>query len=217
MRTLPIALAALALMPVAAPVAAADIVATVRDAKGVVPNVVVVAVPEDSPLPPAKQTVEVVDKIDKEFVPYVKPVRVGSMVQFPNKDNIRHHVYSFSPPKRFELPLYAGTPARPVLFDQPGVVKLGCNIHDWMIGYVYVAETPYFAKTGASGRAELKDLPAGHYRVRVWHPSMTVYEDATIQKIELRESGATPVEWKLELKLEFRPRRAPAPGEPGYR
>jgi plastocyanin len=217
MRTLPIALAALALMAVAAPVAAADIVATVRDAKGVVPNVVVVAVPEDSPVPPAKQTVEVVDQIDKEFVPYVKPVRVGSMVQFPNKDNIRHHVYSFSPPKRFELPLYAGTPARPVLFDKPGVVKLGCNIHDWMIGYVYVAETPYFAKTGADGRAELKDLPAGHYRVRVWHPSMTVSEDATIQKIEAREGSATPVEWKLDLKREFRPRRAPAPGEPGYR
>ena len=108
------------------------------------PNAVVVAVPEDGRLPPVGKTVEVVDQIDKEFVPYVKPVRVGSYVQFPNKDNIRHHVYSFSPPKKFELPLYSGTPTEPLLFDKVGVVKLGCNIHDWMLGYVYVAETPYF-------------------------------------------------------------------------
>jgi len=201
----------------AVPVLAAEIAASVRDAHGPVPNAVVVAVPEDTPLPPARPTVEVVDQIDKEFVPYVKPVRVGSMVQFPNKDNIRHHVYSFSPPKRFELPLYAGTPARPVLFDKAGVVKLGCNIHDWMIGYVYVAETPYFAKTGADGRAELKALPPGHYRVRVWHPSMTRPEEATVQRVDVREGAATPVEWQLVLKREFRPRRAPSPGEPGYR
>ncbi|PWT72010.1 MAG: hypothetical protein C5B46_07490 [Proteobacteria bacterium] len=195
---------------------AAGLVATVRDGSGPVPNAVVLAAPEDASVPLAKQTVETIDQIDKEFVPYVKAVRAGSMVQFPNKDNIRHHVYSFSPPKRFELPLYAGNPARPVLFDKPGVVKLGCNIHDWMLAYVYVAETPYFAKTDASGRAELKDMPAGHYRLRVWHPGMTISEDATARRVELGEGAAT-IEWKLELKRELRPRRATAPGEPGYR
>ena len=180
------------------------------------PNVVVVAIPEDGQLPALKRTVEIVDQIDKEFLPYVKPVRVGSYVQFPNKDNIRHHVYSFSQPKKFELPLYSGTPSQPVLFDKPGVVKLGCNIHDWMLGYVYVTETPYFGKTGIDGRVDLDQLPAGRYVARVWHPLMEGSETATIKHIDLVDT-ASSLEWKLKLKSEFRPRRTPLPNEPGYR
>jgi len=180
------------------------------------PNVVVVAMPEDGQLPAPKRTVEIVDQIDKEFVPYVKPVRVGSYVQFPNKDNIRHHVYSFSAPKKFELPLYSGTPSQPVLFDKPGIVKLGCNIHDWMLGYVYVTETPYFGKTGIDGRVDLDQLPPGRYVARVWHPLMEGSETATIKHIDLGDT-ASSLEWRLKLKSEFRPRRAPLPNEPGYR
>jgi len=89
-----------------------------------------------------KQTV--VDQRDKQFVPYVTAVQVGTAVIFPNSDNIRHHVYSFSPAKRFELPLYSGVPAEPVVFDKVGFVTLGCNIHDWMIAYIAVLPTPYF-------------------------------------------------------------------------
>jgi len=181
------------------------------------PNAVVVAVPEDGRLPPLSKTVEVVDQIDKEFVPYVKPVRAGSYLKFPNKDNIRHHVYSFSPPKRFELPLYSGTPTEPVLFDKPGIVKLGCNIHDWMLGYVYVAETPYFGKSAGEGRVELDQLPPGRYQVRVWHPRMQGPEDATVQRVELRDDAPTRVEWTLKLNPEYRPPRTRLPGEPGYR
>jgi plastocyanin len=177
---------------------------------------VVVAIPEDGQLPAPKRTVEIVDQIDKEFVPYVKPVRVGSYVQFPNKDNIRHHVYSFSQPKKFELPLYSGTPSQPVLFDKPGIVKLGCNIHDWMLGYVYVTETPYFGKTGLDGRVDLDQLPPGRYVARVWHPLMEGSETATIKRIDLGDT-ASSLEWKLKLKSEFRPRRTPLPNEPGYR
>jgi len=180
------------------------------------PNVVVMAMPEDGQLPAPKRTVEIVDQIDKEFVPYVKPVRVGSYVQFPNKDNIRHHVYSFSQPKKFELPLYSGTPSQPVLFDKPGIVKLGCNIHDWMLGYVYVTETPYFGKTGLDGRVDLDQLPPGRYVARVWHPLMEGSETATIKRIDLGDT-ASSLEWKLKLKSEFRPRRTPLPNEPGYR
>jgi plastocyanin len=196
----------------------AELHAAVYDQNGKpLPNAVVVATPEDGSVPAAKSTVEIVDQIDKEFVPYVKAVRAGSYVKFPNKDDIRHHVYSFSPAKKFELPLYTGTPAQPMLFDKPGVVKLGCNIHDWMIAYIYVAETPYFGKSEADGRVELDALPPGRYRVRVWHPLMQASEDATIKRVELRETGASAVEWKLKLKAEFRPRRQPLPGEAGYR
>ena len=108
---------------------------------------------------PAKPRDNVVDQVDKQFVPKVQAVLVGTPVTFPNNDNVRHQVYSFSPAKRFELPLYAGVPAQPIVFDKPGVVVLGCNIHDWMVGYIYVSESPYFAKTGKDGKAVLADLP----------------------------------------------------------
>jgi plastocyanin len=198
-------------------VQAAQIAATVSAGAKPVADAVVFAVPEAGVRPADKPPQGVVDQIDKEFVPYVTPIRVGTLVQFPNRDHIRHHVYSFSPPKQFELPLYVGTPANPVLFDKPGVVKLGCNIHDWMIGYIYVSETPYLAKTGPDGRAVLPDLPAGRYRVRVWHPRMQGSEDATVKSIELTQNAEASVSWELELKPEFRPRRAPLPGDPGYR
>ena len=93
-----------------------------------------------------------------------------------------------------------------MLFDKPGVVKLGCNIHDWMLGYIYVAETPYFGKTAGDGRVQPDQLPAGRYRVRVWHPRMQGSEDATVQRVELQEAAPERVEWKLKLNPEYRPR-----------
>jgi plastocyanin len=205
-------------MYLAGPAQAAELRALVLGQDGKpLSNTVVVAFPENGELPAAKRTVEVVDQIDKEFVPYVKPVRVGSYVQFPNKDNIRHHVYSFSPPKKFELPLYSGTPSQPVLFDKAGIVKLGCNIHDWMLGYVYVTETPYFGKTGVDGRVKLDQLPPGRYLAHVWHPRMEGSEAATVKRVDLEDAAPSAVEWMLKLKPEFRPRRTPLPGEAGYR
>lgn len=108
------------------------------------------------------------DQRQAEFVPHVLAVTTGSRVVFPNSDNFRHQVYSFSPAQRFELPLYSGRQAQPVVFDTPGVVELGCNIHDWMLGYVVVLDTPYFATTDAAGAARL-EAPAGDYTLQVWH------------------------------------------------
>jgi len=180
-------------------------------------DAVVVAFPASGRLETEKPGTAVEDQVDKEFVPYVQAIRVGSYVKFPNKDDIRHHVYSFSPAKKFELPLYSGTPASPVLFDKVGVVKLGCNIHDWMIGYLYVTDAPYFGKTAAQGRVELKDLPAGAYRVSVWHPRLDGAEEATAQQIEVKDNAPASVQWALKLKREFVPRRVPSPSDPGYR
>ena len=114
--------------------------------------------------------VAVIDQRSQQFVPNVLAVRTGTSVTFPNSDNIRHHVYSFSPAKRFELRLYQGTPSEPVIFDKPGVVVLGCNIHDWMVGYVYVTDDPWFAVSDAQGLINLEHLPAGTYSVSLWHP-----------------------------------------------
>jgi len=96
-------------------------------------------------------------------------------------------------------------------------VALGCNIHDWMIGYVYVAETPYFATTGKDGTALLKDLPAGDYNVRIWQPSMGEVEESTTRRVSIAEAGLHDAEWRITVKPAFRIRRAPAPGAGAYR
>ncbi|WP_254775233.1 methylamine utilization protein [Pseudoxanthomonas sp. GM95] len=113
-------------------------------------------------------TTAAMDQRDSQFVPAVLVVQTGTVVTFPNSDHIRHQVYSFSPAKRFELPLYAGTTAKPVRFDQPGVVVLGCNIHDWMLGHIVVLDTPFFATTGAQGTVTL-EVPPGQYTLHAWH------------------------------------------------
>lgn len=113
-----------------------------------------------------------VDQRQRQFVPYVAAVRAGTKIHFPNSDNIRHHVYSFSPAKRFELRLYHGSTAEPVLFDRAGKVVLGCNIHDDMIGYIYVVETPFFAVTDSEGVAEFRQLPDGEIRYEIQHPQL---------------------------------------------
>ncbi len=201
-------------------VLAGEIHALVRDktGKGVV-DAVVVALPANKTgrnADGATATITV-DQVNKEYVPYVLPVQAGTTVSFPNKDNIRHHVYSFSPAKTFELPLYTGSTAAPVLFDKPGAVALGCNIHDWMIAYVYVSESPYFAKTGADGKANLANLPAGDYTVRTWHPRLVGKEEATERKVTIARTGALESAWDIGLTPEFRIRRAPIPGQSGYR
>ena len=181
-----------------------------------VADAVVVAVPSDGVIPAnAHPRAESLDQIDKEFVPRVKPIFVGSTMSFPNKDNVRHHVYSFSAAKRFELPLYAGVPAQAVLFDKAGVVVLGCNIHDWMIGYIYVSESPYFAKTAADGTAILTDLPPRAYTVRVWHPQLDGSEEATRRPLEAGTRRAE-LEFTVKLKPEVRVRRAPAGAHSGH-
>jgi plastocyanin len=163
----------------------------------------------------------VMDQQDEEFVPYVLPVQAGTTVYFPNKDNIRHHVYSLFPPKKFELMLSKGTPPAPVLFDKPGVVMLGCNIHDWMIAYIFVLETPYFAKTGDDGKAELRNLPQATYEVRAWHPLMKVTPESTGKRVAAppQEEAGNDVElvFTITQKPEWRPHRVPASPGGGYR
>lgn len=104
------------------------------------------------------------------FAPFVLPVRSGTRVSFPNFDEARHHVYSFSKAKRFELRLYGKDETNSIEFDQPGVVALGCNIHDNMLAYIYVTDAPIYAKTDANGRAVFAGLENGRYDVAAWHP-----------------------------------------------
>jgi hypothetical protein len=123
-------------------------------------------------IPPPSHPVAIIDQVDKRFVPRVNVIRTGTAVSFPNSDSIRHQVYSFSKARPFNLKLYAGSPRMDILFDKPGMVVLGCNIHDTMVAFVAVVDTPYFSKIPQSGTARL-DLPAGRYRLRVWHANQS--------------------------------------------
>lgn len=149
---------------------AATVRVTVNASGAALADAVVSLQPAQGRAAPAGTTA-IMDQRDSQFVPAVLAVQAGTVVTFPNSDHLRHQVYSFSPSKRFELPLYAGTTAKPVGFDQPGVVVLGCNIHDWMLGHIVVLDTPYFATTGAQGKVTL-DVPPGQYQLRAWHPRL---------------------------------------------
>jgi plastocyanin len=149
---------------------AVEVTVSVDDGKKPLANAVV-SLHSPGSVQLAAPTKAIMDQRKMMFTPTVLPVTLGTWVRFPNSDNIHHEVYSFSGAKRFELPLYAGVSAEPVQFDKAGVVTLGCNIHDWMVGYIVVLDTPYFIKTGSDGVAHL-DVPAGAYRLRVWHPQL---------------------------------------------
>jgi plastocyanin len=218
MNPLLAALAGLILVSSVVPGHAAELRVLVKDHHGkLVPDAVVLATPVDAKnAQHAKPPADTIDQVDKQFVPYVKPVYVGSKVRFPNSDHIRHQVYSFSPAKKFELPLYGGTDAPPVVFDKPGVVVLGCNIHDWMVGYIYVSETPFFAKTEAAGSATIDDMPPGEYTVRVWHPSMDHGEETTARRVTVSADGSANLEWEVGLKPALRVPRVSGAASPGY-
>ena len=193
--------------------AAAEVDVVVRDAKGAaVPDAVISlhALEATDAAPLTGGPVEIVQR-DQEYAPLVTVVRVGTEVVFPNQDDIQHHIYSLSKAKRFEKPLYAPGAHESVVFDQPGVVTLGCNIHDWMIAYIVVLPTPHFAKTDAGGAARLS-VPPGRYRVEVWHPRLPAQETRELALAD----GATPLSYTLKLKPDRRIRRTPEGKSSGY-
>jgi len=155
-----------------APAAAARLEVTVTSPDGTtLADTVVVARPigvVPVPLPAAGAAVV---QQGQSFNPAVTVVAAGARVSFPNRDRMRHHIYSFSEAKRFEVRLYSGEEVPTVVFDRPGVITLGCNIHDWMRGYVFVADSPYFGVTDAAGVARL-ELPDGAYAIVMWHPGL---------------------------------------------
>jgi plastocyanin len=160
-------------------------------------DTIVIFDPLDS-MPPSKPARAVIDQVHKRFVPHVNVVRTGTYVTFPNSDNIRHQVYSFSQAKAFNLKLYAGSPKVDVVFDKPGLVVLGCNIHDTMVAFVGVVDSPYFGKISSADGITL-DLPPGHYRLRIWHPTLSAVVQAP-QEVTVTEGPlAIPVTLKLDL------------------
>ncbi len=119
-----------------------------------------------------KSKMAVLDQRELKFVPYVLPVLVGTTVNFPNNDKNWHNLYARSDAKKFDLGLYAPGKSRSATFDKPGVVKILCNIHPNMEGYIVVKEHPFFSRTDAKGNYQISGVPLGTYRVEVWHPEL---------------------------------------------
>jgi plastocyanin len=163
---------------------------------------------ESEASPPAPAIHATMDQVDLAFVPDVLVIPVHSTVQFPNSDVIGHQVYSFSSARRFQLPLYRGKPYPPVVFDQPGVVTLGCNIHDKMLAYIVVTRAAHFGRTDADGKFTARNLAPGRYVLRLWHPLLNENLDVgSVVTVDAVDSGT-------EVQLAHHLRPAPLTGRP---
>lgn len=173
---------------------AANLVVQVNDKTGVaLENVVIYAESAGLELKPKSPHLVEIAQIKRQFVPLVTVVQTGSEISFPNFDSIRHHVYSFSTAKKLDLPLYFGRPAVPQVFDKAGTVVLGCNIHDRMIAYVQVVNTPYFGKSDAAGKVRLEGLPAGKYQLNAWYYGLPVNQQVISQSVTVADGELSVV------------------------
>ena len=182
-------------------VAASALSVTVFGADGKpVEGAVVIAEPAAGGARPSfgSKSIVVMDQRNLMFVPDVLVVQTGTAVDFPNSDQVRHQVYSFSQAKPFQLALYAGRAHAPVIFDHAGLVTVGCNIHDSMLGYIWVTDSPWFGRTGANGALQLRDLASGDYTVRIWHSRLS--ETGPQLETHLRIEDGVPLTASFHLR-----------------
>lgn len=165
---------ALGLYAASVAAAAAGNLVRIVDLDGIAVSDAVIYVAGEYPVAELPTKTAVVDQVDKRFTPRVTAIRSGTRVEFPNSDAVSHHVYSFANPNDFELPLYKGDVRPTILFDHAGLVTLGCNIHDSMLGYIYVVDSPYFAVTDAEGVARIDGLHnlGDDSPLQVWSPDL---------------------------------------------
>jgi plastocyanin len=160
-----------------------------------------------------------VDQMDKEFIPNVSTIVAGNNVAFPNSDDILHHVYSFSPTGTFYIPLYGKDTQDNYsqVFNEAGVIEIGCNLHDWMLAYIYVAETSLSSISDGNGQAALESVPTGTFELRIWHPRLKQQDVAMTHMIEFVKGEQVILDFTLELQRDRRIRRAPSSNRTRYR
>jgi plastocyanin len=175
-----------------------------------VQDAVLFAAPINAQVAPFKATdAIVIAQENSAFSPYVSVLRAGTAVRFPNRDPHDHHLKSFSPAKAFELRVKSKRDElAAIVFDKPGEVALVCHFHDWMRGYIYVVDTPYFAKSDAAGIAILNALPAGKYEIKAWAPNM--FGEPLSQTVQVNADGASTV----KLQFAYVPKAPPSPRKP---
>jgi len=187
------------LVPGGRPAVAAELSVTVYEATGsALEGAVVIAEPVQGGGHSHAGLKAVMDQRNLMFVPDVLIVQTGTSIDFPNSDQVRHQVYSFSGAKTFQLALYAGRGHAPVIFDRNGLVTLGCNIHDSMLGYIWVTDSPWFGRTGTNGALQLRDLASGDYTVRIWHSRLS--ETGPQLETHLRIEDGVPLTASFHLR-----------------
>lgn len=194
-------LAALSFSLIAGTAAASGIAVQVVDAAGKpVQDVAVYAEAEPGQAQPKTMRAGAIEQKGLKFLPLMTVIQTGSTIAFPNNDKVRHHIYSFSPAHKFDQKLYSGSAATPQVFEKAGVVVLGCNIHDKMLAYIRVVDTPFYAKTDANGAARI-DMPAGgKYVLKAWHFNAVGGQPAE-QAVTVRAGEAlATATFKLALK-----------------
>jgi plastocyanin len=195
----------LALLPCRALAGEAVVSVRTSDGKPLANAVVTIAAPHSGPIHfPWAYTVA---QQNLQFDPFVLIVPVGADVAFPNHDKVRHHVYSFSPAKTFELKLYGRDETRVVRFDKPGIVPLGCNIHDSMVAFIVVVDTPYAALTDGAGQAVIHGAPPGAQSVRVWHPYLRAPGNALSVSLAIPQEGVARAQVTGPLWAPVQPHR----------
>lgn len=200
----------------AAPAAAASLAITAQLPDGrPLADAVVTVQPVGKKVPPPVPIKAVMDQVNRMFFPEVIVIPVSSTVSFPNSDSVSHQIYSFSPAKRFQLSLYRGKPYAPVLFDRTGVVILGCNIHDWMIGYIDVTDAPFYGTTNAQGTWSA-ELPAGRYEITVWHPRMREQTPALVRELSVDAKDRATLTLQLTKPLRPAPMEGQSPSADSY-
>jgi plastocyanin len=140
-----------------------------------------------------------ITQLDKEFSPELSVIPRGSSVLFTNNDPFQHHVYSVSKGNQFDLPLYKDIPAKQINFDTPGIVKLGCNIHDWMLAFSYVSQSQYISITDSTGKVKFTDLPEGEYQLHIWNPRLKKNKKVITQPLSIEQEQ--PLEHKVTVSL----------------
>jgi plastocyanin len=191
---------ALALLLLAAPLAAADVEVSLVDRKGnPVADAVVTLLPHAG-LETGRGAAQThtIDQRALRFEPWVEVFRPGDSVVFHNSDRTRHHVYSFSPVKAFEFLVGSGETTQPLLLEKDGVIAIGCNIHDQMLGYLVVTDAPWVARSAADGILRFSSLPPGDYDVTVWQPRLRG-TDALRQTARLVDRDTTRLRFALTL------------------
>ena len=188
---------------------ATGIAVQVQDAAGkVLPDTVIYVEPESGAAAGKGSAAAEIEQKSLKFMPLVTVVQTGAKINFPNNDKVRHHIYSFSPAHKFDQKLYSGTSATPQIFDKAGIVVLGCNIHDKMVAYVRVVDTPYYGKTDGAGAVRFDVPQAGNYVLKAWHYNIAGGQPA--EQVFAVKAGDVPS--TATFKIVLKPPTVDAPG-----
>lgn len=130
----------------------------------------------------------IISQNNKKFTPYIAVLQKGQKIKFKNQDDVTHHIYSVSGKNRFDFKVKAGEHNNNIDISALGEVAMGCNIHDWMSGYVLVVDTPYFNKTTSTGISNFENIPAGNYKLTIWHPQLDINNNEFITDVLIQKT-----------------------------